>query len=79
MIHCVLFINTLSCHFIFFFLEGRGSRKRRFVTKKLVSNQALQAVTEGVGGGGSGQNSQYFRYVLIERPLIILAHHFSLD
>ena len=48
MIHCVLFINMLPCYFILFFScggrEGDGgeeSRKKRYLTKRGVSNQAL--------------------------------------
>ena len=36
--------------FYVFSLGGRGSRKKRYVTKKGVSNQVLQAVAEGGRG-----------------------------
>ena len=63
MIHCVLFINMLSCYFIFFL--GGGSRKKRYVTKRGYQIKRYRPSHRGIGG----QNAQFFCYLLIEQPL----------
>ena len=54
MIHCVLFINMLSC-----FLGEGGSRKKRYVRKRggiksSVTGHYIGGVGVGVGEGGGG-------------------------
>ena len=59
---CTIYKYVVMLFYIFF-LGGDGSRKKRYVTNRGLSNQALQAVTWGIGG----QNARFFCYVLLER------------
>ena len=59
--HCALFINIL---FHVFFLEG--SSKKCYVAKTGYQIKRYTPLHREVGG----QNAQFFRYVIIERPLL---------